>query len=248
MFEAILLLAVIYYKRSPLAATLSNLFNFRLIPLWTYFKTTLPVVVTEIVWSLGITTYYVVFTRIGTSSIAAYNISNTVDSLVFVIFIGLGNACAIMIGNRIGAGQHHIASEYGKKYLLLTVACSVILGLLILAITGPLLTQYKVSFETIEFARKILYINAGTLPIRALNLILLIGILRSGGDTRFAFLIDAGFVWAVGVPLAFFGAFGLGLPIHWVYLMVLTNELVKMLLGLKRFFSQRWINKLTIPA
>jgi len=110
------------------------------------------------------------------------------------------------------------------------------------------LTQYEVSTETIEFARKILFIKAGALPIRALNIILLIGILRSGGDTRFAFLIDAGSVWIIGVPLAFFGAFILGLPIHWVYLMVLSDELVKMLLGLKRFFSLRWINRLTTPA
>jgi len=248
VFEVVLLLAVIYYKKSPLATAIANLFNFRLIPLWTYFKTTLPVVITEIIWSLGVTTYNVVFARIGTSAIAAFNISNTIDRLVFVIFVGLGNACAIMIGNRIGAGEHHIAFEHGKKFLFLTSVFSIFLGLLILVITGPLLTQYNVSFETIEFARKILIIKAGTLSFRALNMILLIGILRSGGDTRFAFLIDAGSIWVIGVPLAFFGAFGLGLPIHWVYLMVLTGDLVKMLLGLKRFFSQRWIKRLTTPA
>jgi Na+-driven multidrug efflux pump len=87
-----------------------------------------------------------------------------------------------------------------------------------------------------------------SLPVRSLNLILLIGILRSGGDTKIAFFIDAGSVWVVGVPMAFIGAFVLNLPIYWVYLMVLSDEVVKLCLGLYRFFSQRWINYLVAPA
>ena len=87
-----------------------------------------------------------------------------------------------------------------------------------------------------------------SLPFRTGNLILLIGILRSGGDTRYAFLIDAGAVWGIGVPLAFFGAFYLGLPVYWVYSLVLIEEVVKLSLGLYRFFSDRWINRLTAPA
>ncbi len=87
-----------------------------------------------------------------------------------------------------------------------------------------------------------------SLPIRSLNLILLIGILRAGGDTKVAFFIDAGSVWVIGVPMALIGAFVLGLPVHWVYLMVLADEVVKLILGLIRYFSQRWINFLAAPA
>ena len=38
-------------------------------------------------------------------------------------------------------------------------------------------------------------------------MILFIGIFRSGGDTRFALLLDGVIIWVVGVPLAFAGAF-----------------------------------------
>jgi Na+-driven multidrug efflux pump len=74
---------------------------------------------------------------------------------------------------------------------------------------------------------------------------LLIGILRSGGDTTFAFFIDAGVVWTVGVPLAYLGAFIFNLPIHWVYLMALGEEVVKVTLGRIRFSNRRWIHTLT---
>ncbi len=40
----------------------------------------------------------------------------------------------------------------------------------------------------------------------------------------------------------------LGLPIHWVYLLDLADEVVKLAMGLYRFFSQRWINYLVAPV
>jgi Na+-driven multidrug efflux pump len=68
--------------------------------------------------------------------------------------------------------------------------------------------------------------------------------MRSGGDTRFSFLIDVGGVWVIGIPMALFGAFILHLPVYWVYLMVMGDELIKWFLGMWRYFSKRWIHNL----
>lgn len=165
-----------------------------------------------------------------------------------MVFIGLGNACAIMIGNLIGAEENEIATVYAKKFLALGAIGATTLGLFMALFASPLLVFYNVSELTIEFTIKLIGLMAISLPIRSLNLILLIGILRAGGDTRVAFFIDAGSVWVVGVPMAFIGAFVFGLPIHWVYLMVLADEVVKLALGLLRFFSQHWINYLAAPT
>ncbi|NLG70716.1 MAG: MATE family efflux transporter, partial [Chloroflexi bacterium] len=70
------------------------------------------------------------------------------------------------------------------------------------------------------------------------------GIFRSGGDTRFALLLDAGIIWAIGVPLAVAGAFLFHLPVYLVYLLVMTEELTKWLLGMRRFLSRKWIHNL----
>ena len=59
----------------------------------------------ELLWSLGITTYNVVYARIGTEALAAVNIAASIDNMAFVIFMGIGNACAILVGNQIGAGR-----------------------------------------------------------------------------------------------------------------------------------------------
>jgi putative MATE family efflux protein len=248
LIEVVLLIMIIYRRKLPAAGKLSALLNFKILPIKRFFNTTLPVIATEIIWSFGITTYNVVYARIGTESIAAVNIAGTLDKIIFVVFIGLGNACAIMIGNQIGAGENELSLSYAKKYLVFGAIGAGILGLFMVSLASPILSLYKISAITINFTIKLIILMAISLPIRSLNLILLIGILRSGGDTKIAFLIDAGSVWVVGVPMAFFGAFILDLPVNWVYLMVLSDEIVKLALGLYRYSSQRWINYLVAPA
>ena len=248
LVETSLLLGIIYRRKLPLAANIKDLFNFKTLSLRKYFSTTLPVIATEVIWSFGITTYNIVYARIGTESIAAINIAATLDRIIFVVFIGLGSAAAIMIGNRIGAGEEDLAKNYAKNYIILGGLGAAIFGLIMFTLASPLLSFYEVSPTTIEYAVRLIGIMALSLPLRTMNLIVLIGVLRAGGDTRVALLIDAGSIWCIGVPLALLGAFVFRLPIYWVYPMVLAEELVKVILGLYRVFSGRWINQLTSPA
>lgn len=245
LLEVGLILFLVYHQKLPLAARLADLIKWDKLRLRKFFKTTIPVIITEIIWSLGTTTYNVIYAHISTEAIAAYNIALTLDRLVFVVFIGLGNACAIMIGNKIGEQEQDTASLFGKNYLQLGLITSLALGTFMLLIKNPLLSLYGVSAETTQLARNILLVMIFSLPVRSMNLILLIGILRSGGDTTYAFFIDAGVVWSVGVPLAYLGAFVFNFPIHWVYLMALGEEAVKVTLGLIRFIKKSWIHTLT---
>ena len=245
LFEAFLIVFLVYRKQLPLAARPAALVKWDKIQLGKFFQTTLPVIITEIIWSLGTTTYTVVYAHISTEAIAAYNIALSVDRLIFVIFIGLGNACAIMIGNKIGEGEKDAATLFGKKYLLLGITAALALGLLMLLVKNPLLSLFGVTPETTLLAKNTLLVMIFSLPVRTMNLILLIGILRSGGDTYYAFFIDAGVIWIVGVPMAYLGAYLLHLPVYWVYLMVISEEVVKVSLGLIRFSKGRWIHSLT---
>ncbi len=153
-----------------------------------------------------------------------------------------------MIGNIIGAGDEIRAKDYARKYLTLGAIGAAAFGLVMYSLARPLLSFYDVSPGTIENTLRIISVMALSMPLRTLNFIILIGILRAGGDTRVAFLIDAGSIWCIGVPLALLGAFVLNLPVYWVYTMVMVDELVKMIVGLYRVFSGRWINQLTSPA
>jgi len=83
------------------------------------------------------------------------------------------------------------------------------------------------------------------IPIKAYNMVLVVGVLRSGGDTRFSMFAELAGVWLIGVPCAFIGALVLHMPIHYLYLFVGLEEAFKFVVGMIRVKSGKWINRLT---
>jgi Na+-driven multidrug efflux pump len=60
--------------------------------------------------------------------------------------------------------------------------------------------------------------------------------------------LDTGGVWLIGVPLVALGGLVWNLPIYWVYALVYMEELVKLILGLPRILSKKWINNLAVET
>lgn len=243
--EFCLFIGIVYLRRMPIALRPSDFLNLNLSFAARVFKPILPVIMNETFWSFGITAYYVVYARIGTNSIAAMNIVATIDNMALVLVFGISHATAIMVGNRIGAGEDQRAFDYAVCSLILVICLAIFIGSQVLLWSPAILGLYKVSAEVIYFARRILTILSLLLWVRAANALIVVGILRSGGDTLFSFFLDGLIIWVVGVPSAFFTAFVLGWPIYWVYLAIMSEEILKFCFGLWRVFTRRWIHNLT---
>ncbi len=242
--ELVLLLILIYAQKTPLAANPLTFFSFDL----SFFKrvllTVLPAVANEMFWSLGITTYNAIYAHIGTDSIAAINVNATIEELGFVVFLGLGNACAVLVGNRIGAGQKHEAYEIVRRVVILGIGFAISVGVIIVILRGAVVGLYDLSPSGENNVRWLLLVMAGTLWIRVFNFSTFIGALRAGGDTRFALLMEICSIWLIGVPAAYVGAFVLHLPVYLVYLMVMLEEVAKAFVSGWRFKSRKWIHDL----
>jgi len=254
ILECLTLLAFIYRnKANPAAAGWRDLFSLDWHFLVAVLKPVLPVIANEFLWSMGITTYNAIYGHIGTNAVAAINIVSTIDQMAFVLFLGLGTATAILVGNLIGRGETERAYQYAGRSLLIQGSGAAVMGLLVYLFAGNVFQFYKVSPEVILNAHAILTVMALGMWVRACNHVIIIGILRSGGDTRYSLILDGFVIWLVGVPFTAAGAFLLGLPVHLVYALTLTEEVTKFSFGLRRYYSRRWINDLTrrvseIPA
>ncbi len=185
-----------------------------------------------------------VYGRIGTDAIAAVNIAASIENLAFVIFMGISDATGIMIGHRIGAGEEHRAYGFARQTLIISTAGAILLGLGLVVSSDLILSTYKLSADSLANAQNILRVIGCLLWVRTGNMTIIVGVLRAGGDTRFSMILDAGTVWLVGVPLAVIGGLVLHLPVYLVYLLVMSEEMVKYLVGLWRVRSKRWINNL----
>ena len=243
--ELFLMIFIIYRdKDHPLAASIKELKAFDKEFLKRYYKTATPVIINEFMWSLGTIMYSVAYSRVGTTAIAAVQVANTVTNIFMVGAMGVGNACAVMLGSELGAGRDDLAIKYARKFSIITFGIGALVGLILYASIPIINTWFGVTPNLEEGVRNILLVKVLFSPFVTFNTALVIGILRSGGDTKYALFLEIGGVWFIGVPMAFIGALWLKLPIHYIVFMVSLEELFKTIVGLPRVISNKWAKNL----
>ena len=245
VIELVLLLWIIYRNKNALAASIREMIDLSSSFVKQFFKVSVPVILNESMWALGMTAYAVIYARMGTEVIASTSIAGTIEKIMWVIFFGFGNACAIMLGNKIGSDDKEQVFTYAKRFAIIAPAIAVIVGILVMFAIPWLLTPYKVSPLVLDYTRKNLLVLCIFLWVKIFNYTNVVGILRSGGDTTFCLMLDMGGVWLVGVPLVFLGGIIWQLPIYYVYVLLHVEEVVKLIIGIPRLASKKWINNLT---
>ena len=242
--EIVLILYAIYSrkKNNPLAHSIRNMTDWTGDFIKKYLKTASPVIINEAFWSLGTVLYSLAYAKIGTEAAAAVQILSTVQNIFMVLSRGLANACTVMVGNKIGADEEDKAIEYANNYMVLSTFLGLVLGILLFFSKDLILLFFRnLSPSLYSVSKNLLIITALFFFIKSFNATLVVGVLRGGGDTKFSMILEIACVWLVVVPLAFLGALVLKFPVHYVYLMVTLEEVVKAFIGLIRVKSKRWV-------
>ena len=202
-------------------------------------RTATPLLINEILWSLGMTFITQFYSSRGLHAVAALNINGTAWNLFSVIMMGMGSAVAIMVGQRLGAGKMEEARDVDRKLIFLTEVIHVIIGVS-MVLAAPLVPQlYNVSEEVRDLTRQLLIIAGCSLPIHSFAHVTYFTI-RSGGRTVITFLFDAVYTWVIAVPLAFCLTRFTELTITQVYFCVQFVDILKVMIGLIMLKSDFW--------
>lgn len=205
-------------------------------------RNALPTTINETMWGLGTSLYIAAFARISITAGAAVQACNTINSLFSMVAFSIGDAVLILVGQKLGENKRDEAYEMAKKMTTLAIAVGVVLGGLTIVFGKPILSLFDFSEEGAADAWKILIVYAATLFLDVYNGTVVTGVLRCGGDTRFAMLTEVGTVWLIGVPLAFITSLVLKWPIFLAVLAVKAEGFVKCVFLTLRFKSRKWLN------
>ncbi len=202
-----------------------------------------PLLINEFLWSAGMAVMLQCYSVRGLNVVAALNISNTVNNLFNVVFLTMGNAVAIIVGQHLGANEIKDAKDSAWKLIALAVAtCAVMGGAM--AVSAPFIPEiYNTEFTVKFMATEFLFVVAALMPIYAFahNCYFTI---RSGGRTGVTFLFDSAFTWVVAVPFAYILANFTDLPILPLYILVQSLEFVKCVVGFVLIKKGIWVRNL----
>ena len=203
----------------------------------------LPLLANETLWAAGQAVMMQNYSIRGLTVIAAMNISSTISNVFNIVFIAMGSAIAILIGQELGAEKTGVMED-AYKMTFFAVICCMISGALMLCVAPFFPNIYNTDHEVRSLATSFIMISACCMPMYAFENATYFT-LRSGGKTFITFLFDSCFVWVFSIPLAYVLVHYTDMPITVLFLCCQMIELMKCLIGYVLVRKGIWINNIT---
>lgn len=204
---------------------------------------TIPILCNEFLWSAGLAALTQCYSTRGLTVVAGINISNVLCNLFNVVFVALGQAVGILIGQSLGAGKFQRAKKESFTLTWFTALLCVGLAAGLIALSGAFPTLYETTDEVRTLASGFIIVSALFFPVQGI-LNTLYFTLRSGGKTLVTFVFDSVFTWSVTLPLALILCFLTDLPILVIYAIVQAADIVKITIGAVMIRRGIWITNL----
>lgn len=203
----------------------------------------LPLLVNEFLWSSGMAAILACYSQRGIDAVAACNIASTVNNLFNVVFLSMGNATAIMIGQALGAKENDRAYDLAWKLIATTVLSSLVMGTIMFVFAPAIPNIYNTEAHVKELACDLLRVLAVMMPVFSVPHCCYFT-LRAGGRTFVTFLFDCVFTWVVAYPCAWVLCNKTALALVVCYLIVQSMDLIKAVIGCILVKNKVWIQNI----
>ena len=212
-----------------------------------FVRLSLPALFNDVVWGLGFSMYSVIIGHLGSDAVAANSFVVVARNFGTILCFGIAGGGTILLGNILGENKLDLARIYAKRILKMTIIGGIVGGLMVVAAI-PFIVVYAKNTLTataIHYLKIMLLINGYYISGTAVNTVLIAGVFRAGGDSKFGLICDIIDMWVYAVPLGLISAFILKLPVLVVYFLLCTDEFVKWPWVFKRYKSEKWLKNIT---
>ncbi len=213
-----------------------------------YIKKGVTLVSNELLWSLGMVILAAFYTYKNDLWYTAYSYSQNISDLFFIIFSGIGTGTAVILGESLGKNDFERAEKDYYSMRGFSTAAGVFVGILMI-ILGPYISElFNPTDEVKEIMVNVLNVTGIFCAVYCYNSVSFF-VLRSGGDTTRAFILDQTPTYLIGIPLA--AIFGInaknwGISLSMIFLITHGNDVFKIFLGNYFVRKKKWLTNITL--
>ena len=177
---------------------------------------------------------------LGTASVAANAMGNTICTFQCVPGNALGLAMVTVVSRCVGAGNYEKARVYTKKLMKSTYFFMWGAIALVLALLPLIMRMYNVSDQAASYARQIIWMHGIAAAVLWPASFTLPQALRAAGDTRFTMVVSTASMWTLrvglGVLLGRFWGFG----VLGIWMAMFADWALRVSFFLPRFLGHKW--------
>lgn len=205
----------------------------------------LPLLVNEFLWASGMAIMNQCYSTCGLDVVPAMNISSTLYNLGSAVYLSMGNAVGIIMGQMLGSSaSREEVLDSNRKLVAVSVVSGLIFGGLMAAFSGLFPKIYNTTADIQHLATQLICISSVMMAFNSYTNATYFT-LRSGGQTMVTFLFDSCFVWVCCVPMALCLSRFAGLSILPLYAVCQALDLLKCAIGAFMLHRGKWIQNLT---
>lgn len=208
-------------------------------------KKGIPLLMNEALWSMGIATLMQIYSVRSLMVLAGLNIASTISNLFNVVFLSMGNAVAVMIGQALGANDMQRARGDVWKLMAFSFFSCIVIGGVMAFLSPAFLRLYNTEVAVRTLAARFILTAACLMPINALAHACYFT-LRSGGSTIITFLFDSVYSWTIHIPFALLLVYRTDLNIMMLYPVCQLVEIVKSTIGLILVKKGVWLRNIIV--
>jgi putative MATE family efflux protein len=199
----------------------------------------LPAVGERFVMTAAMLAYFRFLGGYGLEAVAAYNVGIRILSFTWIPGLGLSVAAATLVGHALGAGDGQQARRSGWLAARIGFVISFVLGSVFVALRIPMARVFTDDPLVIEALDPFILLLGIGLPFLVVHFTLA-GALRGAGDTLTPLKAAILGNWVFRVPLGYLFASVLGLPLFWVWSIMLIDHLSRALWLSWAFHTSDW--------
>lgn len=205
----------------------------------------IPVMVNEIFWGVGTSANAAIIGHLGKSVVAANSVTQVMKQLAMVVAFGVATATAIILGKAIGEGKEELAKLYAKRLVRVTILLGLVGSGIILLVSQIVTFHLALSVEAKDYLFVMTIVMSYFAFAQAYNTTMVVGVFRAGGDTKFGLYLDMSTMWGCSILIGWLAAFYWKLPVPVVYVILLSDEIIKIPFTTWRYKSYKWVKNVT---
>ena len=210
-----------------------------------FMKLAVPMLGSSLAWGIGISMHSLIMGHLGPDATAAASIASVVQEIVTCVCKGISTGAGIIVGKLLGRDLFDKAKIYGRKLCHISFLTGGIHMLLLCAI-GPALACFFILTETARFYLILMLLFMALYVFAySINTVIVCGIFPAGGDAKYDAVSVFFASWCFALPLALLGTFVFDWPVMVVYILMCSDEIVKLPWLYPRYKKYLWINNLT---
>jgi len=209
-----------------------------------FFGKILFVVINEILYGSGQLFLNMIIGRQAEAGIAAWAVFRVLEGFIFAFFVGLANASSVMVGKRIGAGEHMEGYAEAKRFVFLCPIITFLICIIVLLFRSPILHCFSLGEKAFNYAEGMIFIYVFAGTMRTCNYICN-NIFRAGGAPVFGMILEGGGLYLICIPAAAIAGFVLHLPFLAVFFTLYLDEFLRLAISLWYVNSGRWVKPVT---